>query len=140
MLSCCSDGNVFSTPIIADRRDVLAHLGQEAELHPGVRLDQIDQVLCPQRPEHIIDISPDETVLQDGPAVFCRQGRISQVHDQQGLETDRLTLQDLFCLVNISPLIRRHQIRHGLDLGMIPIPTSAHFRLSHLLVCRSGVR
>ncbi len=70
-LSCCWIDSIVSTMsdlIKAERR---AHLGQEVELDPSVRLDQVDEILRAKRSENVIDVVAYKGVVKDSSFVFC---------------------------------------------------------------------
>jgi hypothetical protein len=72
-----------------------SHLGQKRQLQPRIRLDQIDQILRPQAPQQVPDITGHERIVHDRPLIVP---------------------QDLLRRVHLPALVCVHEVRHRLDL------------------------
>ena len=45
------------------------YLAKEGQFKAGIRLDEINEVLCAQTTEELADVRPDEGVIHDGGTV-----------------------------------------------------------------------
>ena len=72
--------------------------GDEGDVDPGVRLDQLDQHLGPDVAKQVFDVFSDESVLH------------------YGLTID---LQDLLEVFDVIVLVSVHEVCHGEDLHIV---------------------
>jgi hypothetical protein len=73
-------------------------LAEPAEIHPGVGLDEVDEVLDSERAEDLVDVALDEGVVED-----CRL----------------VLAKNLLRVVDVATLVGRNEVSEADDLAIV---------------------
>lgn len=71
---------------------------EEGQLHSLIRLHKVNEILCAEASQNVLNVRADEIVIHDGGMIVG---------------------QDLFCLMYLASLVCTYEICHGDDLWVI---------------------